>query len=332
MKSMLEHTAPASPHRIEPVILEQAADWLTLLRSGEATAKDWAQLERWRHQSDMHVAAWQRAESVMGTFSQVPVPVARGTLSRMENVPRRRALKTFALLLIAAPSAWVAWQQQQHWRADLRTAIGEQQSFDLADGSRLVLNTATTLDVTFSDNERRLTLLQGEILITTAKDSAPASRPFLVDTAQGQLRALGTRFSVHQLDGQTRLAVYQGAVEITLKDAIDNAHQNVVVAAGEQRMFSRTHLFPPEPAANNEALWQRGMLLAREMPLKQLIAELSRYRRGILRCDPAVASLQVSGAFPVNDTDASLTLLQQTLPVQVSRIGPWWVTVSAADN
>lgn len=69
------------------------------------------------------------------------------------------------------------------------------------------------------------------------------------------------------------------------------------------------------------------MLLAQDMPLGSLISELSRYRTGILRCDPAVANQPVSGAFPVTDTDASLTLLAKTLPITVSYRTPWWVTV-----
>ena len=313
--------------RIEPAILEEAADWLTLLRSGDATDEDRSSLEHWRCQSDMHLAAWQRAESVMGAFGQVSAPVARGTLSQLENAGRRRALKAFALVLMVAPVTWVAYRQQpwREWRADLQTATGEQQSLDLADGTRLVLNTSTVVDVSFTDNVRSLTLLQGEILITTGKDPAPVARPFLVRTGQGQLRALGTRFAVHQLDGQTRLSVYEGAVEIVPHDAIGK----VVVVAGEQRLFSSTRIYPPERAVDNTELWEQGMLLAREMHLGDLVRELGRYRRGVLRCDPAVASLQVSGAFPVNDTDASLTLLQQTLPVQVSRITPWWVTLKA---
>ena len=71
------------------------------------------------------------------------------------------------------------------------------------------------------------------------------------------------------------------------------------------------------------------MLAARNWRLADLVAELARYRRGFLRCDPAVAELRVSGAFPVNDTDAGLRLLEKTLPVRIHRITPYWVTVAA---
>ncbi|KAG1069089.1 hypothetical protein G6F55_014487 [Rhizopus delemar] len=70
------------------------------------------------------------------------------------------------------------------------------------------------------------------------------------------------------------------------------------------------------------------MLAVRNWRLADLVDELARYRRGVLRCDPAVAGLRVSGAFPLADTDGSLRLLEKTLPVRISRVTPFWVTVA----
>src|SRR5690606_11580505 len=80
------------------------------------------------------------------------------------------------------------------WTADYRTATGEQRRSVLADGTQLQLNTASAVDVAYDANSRRLVLREGEILITTAPD--PAGRPFFVQTPQGIVQALGTRFSV----------------------------------------------------------------------------------------------------------------------------------------
>ncbi|WZB74169.1 FecR domain-containing protein [Achromobacter insuavis] len=81
----------------------------------------------------------------------------------------------------------------------------------LPDGSRVWLNTASAFNRDFQPGLRRLHLVAGEILIETGTDK---DRPFVVDTAEGRLRALGTRFTVRQEADATLLAVYQGAVEI----------------------------------------------------------------------------------------------------------------------
>jgi transmembrane sensor len=68
-----------------------------------------------------------------------------------------------------------------------------------------------------------------------------------------------------------------------------------------------------------------GALVADEMRLADFLAELGRYRRGVLRCDPALADLRFSGVFPLNDTAAILAMLPQSLPVRVRTFSPYWV-------
>lgn len=64
--------------------------------------------------------------------------------------------------------------------------------------------------------------------------------------------------------------------------------------------------------------WTKGILSFSDKPLGEVIATLSRYRNGVLRCDPAVAGLRLSGTFPLKNTDAILNVIAQTLPVKNS--------------
>ena len=72
-----------------------------------------------------------------------------------------------------------------------------------------------------------------------------------------------------------------------------------------------------------------GMLVANDQRLDAFLAELSRYRPGWLRCDPAVAGLRISGAFAIDDSDQTLRALSTTLPVRVVQTTRYWVTVVA---
>lgn len=78
-----------------------------------------------------------------------------------------------------------------------------------------------------------------------------------------------------------------------------------------------------------DSAWIDGMLIANRMRLDAFIAELARYRRGVLRCDPAVAGQLVTGAFPLHDTDRVLAMLAQVLPVELHARTAYWVTVAA---
>ncbi len=314
---------------IDPAILHEAAGWLVRMQSETLSAADIAALDRWRARSADHEAAWQRAETMLRGFGQVPPHVGGQALRQAHRATRRQAVRILTGLLVLGPAAWMGARELpwREWRADLRTATGEQRRVALADGTQLVLNTASAVDVDYTSAQRVLWLRVGEILLTTGHDPAPAPRPFLVQTTQGVLRALGTRFMVRDEGARIRVAVYEGAVEV--RPAREGAPP-LVLAAGEQTVFSAVGAAAPVPADPLAAAWADGMLAARNWRLADLVAELSRYRHGVLRCDPAVAGLRVSGAFPLNDIDASLRLLERTLPVRVSRVTPWWTTVTRA--
>ncbi|MNN45931.1 fec operon regulator FecR [compost metagenome] len=166
---------------------------------------------------------------------------------------------------------------------------------------------------------RRLLLLQGEVLIETARDG----RPFIVESTQGRMRALGTRFSVTQQDGATRLAVFEGAVEIRTADGTSRQ----VIEAGNQVRFDSAVIGAPQPADPARQSWRKGILAANDMPLSAFVEELSRYRHGHLGVDPAVADLRVMGSFPLHDSDRALAMLQSALPVRIQRTLPWWISI-----
>lgn len=311
---------------IDATIIAEAADWLVMLQSGEMAEAQAYAFKCWQNQTPAHAAAWSRAQAMLGTFADVPGSIARSTLQKAGSSTRRRNLQILGMLLVSGPVVWgvsrdLPWQG---WSADYATAKGEQKTIHLSDGTSLVLNTSSAVDVIFTATERRVSVLSGEVLVTTGKDTSPSYRPFIVTTSQGSMRALGTRFTVRRLDDvTTRLDVFDGAVQVVL--SAQPAMR--VVQAGGKLVFTASSMSQTQNADVSAMLWEQGMLLAKAMPLSELVGELARYRQGFLRCDPDVAALTVSGAFPVNDTDASLDLLRKTLPVSIRKITGYWVMI-----
>lgn len=305
-------------------LLSEAADWLIVLHYEAPTAKEQASFEQWRSQSPAHEAAWHKAEAMLGVFAQVP-PGCQQTLSAVQRPDRRKSLAWLGGLLVAAPAGWLAWQELswRDWMADQATAVGQSRSMLLPDGSSLTLNTASAVVIHFNSQERRVRLLGGEILVTTHADPSPSYRPFVVETRQGTVQALGTRFSVRRVDADTsRVAVFSHAVAITNQQGATQ-----VLQEGHTADFSSSHIGPQADVQASAALWEQGMLLAKNMPLGDVVAEIARYRTERLHCDPAVAQLRLSGALSLKDTDASLALLAQSLPVRMVRLGDGEVRV-----
>lgn len=314
----------SSPGKLSHASLEQAAQWYVRLQD-QGSAQEQQRWQAWMAQNPEHLAAWQYVERVSQRFTPL-MEQAHGA-SRALRSSRRQTLKTLLVLCAGSTLAWGTWRNTGlprlvgGWSADYATTRGETRDALLADGSHIWLNALSALDVRFDTAQRLLRLRFGEVLIDTAKD---ASRPFLIDTDYGRMQALGTRFSVLQSDDHTQLNVFEGRVKVhTVNDQVR------IIEAGQQVSFSRAGFNATASASPAREAWSRGVLLADNLPLGQLIAELNRYRPGHLGCDPAVAQLPVMGSFPLKDSDHALHLLQAALPIRVERLMPWWVSVSA---
>ncbi|GGC09728.1 iron uptake regulator [Oxalicibacterium flavum] len=309
---------------IDPVILREAADWLMRLHAGDAGPADWEAVDRWRSTSAAHSRAWQRAEGLLGDLRALPQGPVRTALEQ-PNARRRQLLRL--LWLPALPAGWLAWRHVSIDGERWQTATGEQRSMTLADGTQLLLNTGTEIAVQFNAETRLIRLLAGEILVTSAPDPAPTPRPLVIATADGTARPIGTRFAVRRAAGEqtSRVAVFEGMVEV------ESAGQRRQVEHGYSIVFGPDGPAMPEKSDNAaDEAWTNGMIVARRMRLADLLAELDRYRPGLLRCHPEVADLRVSGTFPALEPERSLHLLAASFPLQVRYRTRYWVTVEPA--
>ena len=323
--------AASSPNTLSHASLQQAAHWYVQLNDQQVGEQERQRWQAWLAQSGEHQEAWRYVQRVGERFAplhsdgepQAASQALRG--AGRSGVSRRHTVKSLLVLTSASLLGWSAWRNTElpdavsRWTADLATGTGQTQERLLSDGSRVWLNALSALNVRFDARQRLVQVRTGEVLIDTAKDPL---RPFLVESEHGLLRALGTRFSVRQGADQTQLTVFEGAVEVRIAN-----DQTQVVPAGRQLLFSRTTFGPLDNASPAREAWRRGVLLADNLPLGQLLAELSRYRHGHLGCDPAVAQLPVMGSFPLKDTDQALRLLAAALPIRVEMPLAWWVNV-----
>lgn len=311
---------------VERNVAREAARWLMRLSSGRATDADVHACDQWRASKAEHEHAWQRAQRVNARFGLIPSALGMAALNRPDLKRRRAALKTLIALIVAGPVGWAAWRVDPlDWRADYRSAAGERRDVVLADGSTLHLNTASAVDVLFDDATRLLRLRAGEIAVHAVADPASHPRPFIVRTRLGDMEAQASRFCVREEGGRCQLSVQEGRVRVS---SAGQPGRYVDVSAGEQSSLSLDGAAAATPADPHASDWLRGVLYASALRLDAFAAELGRYRQGILRCDPEIAHLRISGAFQLHDTDAVLAALPATLPVQVRYRTPYWVTIA----
>ncbi|MFJ2991401.1 FecR domain-containing protein [Pandoraea sp. NPDC087047] len=337
--------SPAAP--LAPEVVERASLWLARLWSEAVTADDISACERWRAAHPDHERAWQRLGVIGQKFETLetlngrdglPPRLAFDTLTarpapRVSAAGRRRVLRVFGGVITLAGAGY-ALRRSPMWdtvAADYATGVGEVRSLTLADGTRLWLDTASAVDVRFTPGERRITLRRGRICIDTDASQPPRSSrsaPLVVVTRQGEIRDIGTRFTVREDGDRTQVAIFDGIVLVRPT----NGARTQRLDAGQAASFSSSAIDPAGPSQafdENAAAWTRAQLIVERIRLGDLVDTLARYRRGVLRCDAAVADLRVSGVFSLADTDRALASLAIGLPVETVYRTRYWVTVKA---
>ncbi|QDH68485.1 FecR domain-containing protein [Pseudomonas azotoformans] len=301
---------------------EAAAHWYVQFQSQTPTAAERLAWQQWLNGDPSHQAAWNQMEQLQRSLGALPQDFTRRALSTTQQ--RRQVLKW---MLVMGGTGCLGWHVQQHtslgnvW-ADYRTSVGERRRIALADGTRIDLNTSTAIDVIFDGRQRLIRLREGEVLIHTGK--LGGHTPFYVETRQGRVQALGTRFTVRQLPDSTRVGVLEDRVSVAPGDRPNHAR---LLGAGESADFDRQNIGLGHTYSGSQAAWVDGQLIVLDARLGDVIEDLARYRPGVLKCDLASARLRVSGTFRLDSTDAVLANLQATLPIQVKYFTRYWVSV-----
>ena len=205
--------------------------------------------------------------------------------------------------------------------ADLRTATGERKTFRLDDGSELVLNARSAVDLDFDERERRLHLRSGSGFVRIARDPR---RPFTAISHDCLVRPQGNSLMLASTDLQGEVLAIRSAVEISNRSA------SLLVPAGSAARFDALTLGPLRQLSGGENAWIDGFIEARNLSLEQVAHALRPYRAGVLQLHENVSRLRVSGRFPLDDSDLALAALAQVLPIKLHWRTPLWVTLEPA--
>jgi transmembrane sensor len=285
-----------------------AAEWVVRI-DRRLTECEQAVLEEWLAADSRRTGALARAQAGWVSMDRAQVYRAAGEL-RESRIARqwRRAIpwaSTAAVLLAVATALW-AWQGYS--RSHFATARGEVRQLNLADGSRVTLDTLSRVSVRFGSATRLVSLEAGEALFEVAKDPG---RPFVVQAGNVRVRAVGTAFVVdRRSNASVDVIVTHGTVDVWREAS---SPEPAVRVAAHKRLVTR----PVQPAQLAEltaaelsgaVAWENGVIDLNGRTLGEAAAEFNRYNaRSIVIRDPALASQTVVGQFQATDPVSFVT-------------------------
>ena len=332
-------------HRLTPTedIEQQAADWLVRLDSDRAPSpKELAELKAWMQRSPAHKAQlkrltqyWHKANLL--TELSFPLPGSQrpeGTLANLSYQIRRLFNNSWqaagALTVTAALALGLLFGNPDSISGNgiYETRIGEQNSITLTDGSVIQLNTDSHIQVNYVENQRNIVLIAGEAHFKVAKNKR---RPFIVRAGDGQVRAVGTAFTVRLNPDAVKVTVTEGKV------ALASSTQTAAPQTPTRGYLLQGQAVDFKPQANTglgnqiqqlaqadidqQLAWHRGLLLFAGEPLAEVIAEVNRYTQlDIKIIDQDIANISIGGQFKVGETEAMLKVLETSFGIDVTRL------------
>jgi transmembrane sensor len=305
-------------------IKDRAADWLERADRSEWSAEDEAQLERWLSESPAHRMAYWRVKSAWDRAQRLHVlrtpvgGVAKDERTRRFN-PFFARIAAAVVLVAVAGTGTVFWASRPNETA-YATGVGGREVIALSDGSKIELNTNTSLRVRLSKNERSVVLEKGEAFFQVKHD---ASRPFTVLAGNRRVTDIGTKFFVRRDERRFEVALVEGRAQLDAPDGTI-AHPVMLSPGDVVKEKDRALVIErkPETALANELGWRRGVIVFTHATLAEAAAEFNRYNTAKIRItDPKAARLTIGGTFEADNVDAFAHLVRNLLGVKVERQG-----------
>jgi len=287
-----------------------AQQWFARLLAPDCSEFERIAFARWRAADPAHDAAYRQVEDVWARSARMreDPAIAMALMEALRPAKWRHPIRNRGWLSLAAAAALILVIGMASWRfwpgeapaVRYSTALGEQRTVELKDGSRVVLDTNTELSVRFNSRERDLTLGHGRADFTVRHD---AHWPFVVHTAEGSVTATGTRFQVRVQDGKSTVTLLQGGVKVATNDDAQSAvltpNESIVVEASGR-------LGAPHAVSDAELSslrgWTQGNLVIKGWPLTAVLVEMNRYSSTKLRLgDPSLGTTSISGVFKAGD-------------------------------
>lgn len=304
----------------DPVV-RQAIAWWAKLQSGLADTHDRESCHAWLAEDAAHQQAWDRLQAIGRDARRVPPALAHAALNAPPSRGRRAALRGLLAVTGLAATGWAGYRHTpwQRLAADLSTRVGERRTVALADGLRITLNSDSAVRLHLTANARGIDLLRGEMLVNT--ESRPGIDALRVGTGHGELRVERARFDLRLTGGGSRLGVYEGSVALLREGVWTHA------SAGERLAFADGGPLGRHASDPDGLAWVDGLVVAKDWRLDDFAKYLARQRVGVIRVDPAVADLRLSGVFPLDDAERALKALEPALPISVTRHTQYWLQV-----
>lgn len=286
---------------------EAAAQWVVRLADGRPGDALRDSFEQWLAHDPRHAPAFERIHGVWTGAGTVGQRWRNNRRTRVVGVVMAMALVALPLTLMLRDPVY-------------ETGRGEQEIVELDDGTRLTLNTDSSVTVNYERGTRRVSLNRGEVYFDVAHN---ARRPFVVDIDHDNVRVLGTSFLIRRDGEETQVTLVTGSVLVNHGGSDALTHPALTLSPGERvRWRQGVSNQIDRPKLESSLAWRRGELVLEQTLVMDAVAEMNRYSRTpMVLNDERAARARISGVFKTGDSETFAYTLARLYGLQVQRLG-----------
>jgi transmembrane sensor len=303
---------------------ETAAIWFYRLQDMAMDHPDRSRFEAWLLENPAHQAAYLEVEEVSQKLNSMhevdQLSAALKTQNKSKRSNRFKATATALSLFLFASVGLVGYQ---HWQAQpvLHMAailnVGEIKTQQLEDGSQIIINSKSDLEITYYRDKRVAKLRHGEVIFEVARDE---SRPFIVDSGTTKVTVLGTCFAVNHLKNLVRVSVDHGRVRVESQDATGNATSPAVILTDHQvaEVIQASPARKVDRAYEDGFSFKQGVISFDNADLAEIAETIARYRaQPIIVSKVEGTEPRISARVSVGNIEGFLDRLPRLMPVSV---------------
>lgn len=258
---------------------------------------------------------WQALES---RFDALQAPQSRSVRPALVKRPNAwRWASAIAVLLVCAV---LLWWLTHHRTRQIHTAFGEIEQVILPDGSKVTLNSNSTLSYgeDWPEQSIREAWLEGEAFFEVTHKSS--KQPFVVYSGEVQVEVLGTTFNVATRRGETQVVLQSGSVKLQQAEKPEKSifmKPNDLVDFRKDQQFRKKLVQPKHYLA-----WRQHKMIFDDTPMQEIVLRLrDLYGLEVIFEDKALADHKLTGEISTRNLDFLLSAIGVLLKGEVQREG-----------
>ncbi|MCT7493253.1 FecR family protein [Aliarcobacter cryaerophilus] len=303
-------------------IEEKAAYFFTCKKDGFTKTQE-LEFQIWIKENIEHKKAFEKVEMLQSLYLSLPSDIKSKISQEVHrNIKSRNSLRKSNFLKFAASVIFIIGASlfgiNEYMNFGIKhtyTSNQEIKNIVLPDGSKVILDAKTKLDIKYFSDKREINIIEGKALFDVTSNP---NKPFIVNANMIKVEVLGTNFEVKNEIDKIVVDVINGKVKVE-QNKNNEFQQLAILTKGKHISFDKQSkkVILKDIDINNIASWKDGILFFQDYSLEKAINEFKKYQDINITIQKDIKNYTVSGSFSIHEIDKFIFALTKIYPIKV---------------